>query len=94
MSNKIKQDSAFAKEAFLHDSCDITYVVGIFDYKSFYDKYVDKWLMMRKENYTQLGMIFQKLNDKQKIDNPHLIEVFVNYKKLAQDVGVDLQDNY
>ena len=48
--------------------------------------------MIRKENYTQLGMHFQKLNDDQKLNNPQLFEVCVNYKKLAQDVAVDLTE--
>ena len=78
-----------AKSAFQNE-CGITYTAAIYDYKSYYDRYVDKYLMMKKENFTQLGMIFQKLTEQQKRDNPTLFEVYVNYKKLAQDVTVDL----
>ena len=78
-----------AKAAFLNE-CDITYTAAIYDYKSFYDRYVDKYLMFKKENFTQLGMIFQRMTQQQKEENPSLLEVYVNYKKTAQDVTVDL----
>ena len=78
-----------AKSAF-QNACDITYTAAIYDYKSYYDRYVDKFLMMKKESFTQLGMIFQKLNDQQKDENTSLFEVYVNYKKMAQDITVDL----
>ena len=38
--------------------------------------------MIRKENYTQLGMIFMRLTAEQNLQNPQLHEVCVNYKKL------------
>ena len=83
---------AEAKLAFRGD-CEITYISAIYAYKEFYEEFLDKHLMVKKQDYTNLGFRYQRLTDDEKEDDrySHLLDVKVNYKKVAQDITVDLR---
>ena len=79
-----------AKAAFI-GPCEITYVTACYNYKDHYDALIDNHIMVRKSEYTNLGVRIERLSDEEKAANPHLIQTKLNYRKYAQDVGVVLR---
>ena len=63
-------------------------VPAIFDYKIFYDQFIDPRLKILKEDYTQHGWRVQKLSVEEARDFPILSAgVKTNYRKSAQTVS-------
>jgi len=84
----------FAEARFaFRGECDITYIAAIYAYKEFYEAFLDKHIMVKKQDYTNLGFRFQRLSEAEREDDRynHLLDVKVNYKKVAQDITVDLR---
>ena len=81
---------AQAKEAFI-GPCEITYVTAIYDYKTFYDALIDNHIKVLKSEFTKLEWRIERITDQEKLDNPHLLETKLNYRKHGQDVGVLLR---
>lgn len=79
------------EDAFIGD-CKVTFVGAIYDYFDYYDAFVDHTLMIKKEEYTVLGWRYQALTEEEKLANPALLDVAVNYKKVAQDLSVELRE--
>jgi hypothetical protein len=80
------------KDAFIGD-CEVTFVGAIFDYSDYYDAFVDHTLMIKKMEFTVLGWRYQALTEEEKLANPALLDVAVNYKKVAQDLSVELREH-
>ena len=79
------------EDAFIGD-CKCTFVGAIYDYKTFYNKFIDKFFMAKKEEHTNLGWRYHKMTLDEQEANPALLDVAVNYKKTAQDVSVELRE--
>jgi hypothetical protein len=56
-----QQFATFAKSAF-HGVCGVTYVAAIFDYKAFSDQFIDPFIVVKKQDYTNLGFRFERLS--------------------------------
>ena len=83
---------AEAKDAFLGD-CEVTYTAAIYDYKKFYDSCIDKLVMVKKKEFTQLGFRIERLSaDEIAASRGCLHLVKVNYRKCASDIIVDLRE--
>ena len=79
------------EDAFIGD-CKCTFVAAIYDYYTFYNQFVDDKFMQKKEEFTNLGWRYQKMTEEEERANPALLDVAVNYKKVAQDVSVELRE--
>ena len=79
------------EDAFIGD-CKVTFVGAIYDYFNYYAAFIDHTLTIKKEEYTVLGWRYQALTEEEKLANPALLDVAVNYKKVAQDLSVELRE--
>ena len=95
LSTHIREQSIETVQKFLSEApkaftadCGITYVDAIYNYKKFYDTFVDPDIMVKKEEYTNLCFRFERLAEAEKADerNVHLDEVKVCVGRLVSNL--------
>jgi hypothetical protein len=68
-------------------------VYAIYDYKKYYDDFIDSTIRIYKEELTNHGFRFEKVLECERLEASELdmFNTKVNYRKVAQDVTVDLR---
>jgi hypothetical protein len=80
-------------EAFLWSpAVTVVPIVAVFDYKAFYDRFIDKLIKTYKEEFTNHGFKIERIahDEDDEADKLRLPGIKTNYRKYANDVTIDL----